>query len=94
MRFAERPSRSKWGRTLGVLLIVLSFLAYGVLISLPVLPLEGKLKLALGPVLVGVGEATFWIGGLFVGKELVTRYRRYLDPRNWCVRPCKSVDTQ
>ena len=36
------------------------------------LPLEGKLKLALAPVLVGVGEATFWIGGLFVGKELVT----------------------
>ena len=42
--FAWPPARprSKWGRTLGILLIMLSFLAYGVLISLPVLPLEGK----------------------------------------------------
>ena len=69
----RRAPRSKWSRTLGILLIVLSILAYGVLISLPVLPLEGKLKLALAPVLVGVGEAAFWIGGLFVGKELITR---------------------
>ena len=84
-----RP-RSKWGRTLGILLIVLSFLAYGVLLGLPFLPLEGKAKLALAPVLVGVGEATFWIGGLFVGKELITRYRRYLNPCHWVCRPASQ----
>lgn len=85
-----RP-RSKWGRTLGILLIVLSFLAYGILLGLPFLPLEGKLKLALAPVLVGVGEATFWIGGLFVGKELVTRYRRFLNPCHWVCRSTRQA---
>lgn len=84
-------SRSRWGRTLGILLIVLSFAAYGVLLSLPVLPLDGRAKLALAPTLVGVGEATFWIGGLFVGKELVTRYRRYLNPCNWVCRSTRQA---
>jgi len=80
-----RPG-SRWGRTLGILLIVLSFLAYGVLLSLPILPLAGKVKLAMAPALVGVGEATFWIGGVLVGKELVMRYMSYQNPFNWVCR--------
>lgn len=87
------PARppSKWGRTLGFLLIVLSFFAYGVLLALPLLPLEGGMKLALAPVLVGLGEAAFWIGGLFVGKALISRYRRYLNPCNWVCRSTRQA---
>jgi hypothetical protein len=29
--------------------------------------LDGKAKLALSPGLVAMGEATFWIGGVFCG---------------------------
>jgi len=64
-------------------LVLLSFVAYGILLSLPVLPLEGGMKPMLALILVGVGEATFWIGGLFVGKEL---YQRYLNPYHWIRR--------
>lgn len=80
MRFV---GRWRWGQTLGILLILLSFVLYGLLLSLPVLPLEGGMKPMLALILVGGGEATFWIGGLFVGKEL---YQRYLNPYRWVCR--------
>lgn len=68
----------------GVSLVIFSFLLYGVIFSLPWLPLTLASKLALTPVLVGVSEAAFWIGGILAGKEVVNRYRRWLDPRSWC----------
>jgi NAD(P)-dependent dehydrogenase (short-subunit alcohol dehydrogenase family) len=76
-------SRSKWGRTLGISLIVFSCLAYGVFLSLPLLSLAGQVKLALAPLLLGMGEASFWIGGVLMGKELVMRFRSYLNPCRW-----------
>jgi hypothetical protein len=76
-------SRSRWGRTLGIALIVFSCLAYGVLLSLPLLSLAGRVKLALAPVLVVLGEVAFWIGGVLLGKELVMRFRSFLNPCRW-----------
>jgi hypothetical protein len=29
-------------------------------------------------------EATFWVGGALFGKEIVARFKRYLNPCNWC----------
>ena len=76
-------SRSKWGRTLGISLIVFSCLAYGVILSLPLPSLAGQVKLALASLLLGMGEASFWIGGVLLGKELVMRFRSYLCPCRW-----------
>lgn len=28
-------------------------------------------------------EVVFWAGGLLVGKELFTKYKKKLDPRTW-----------
>lgn len=89
----EPPARlrSGRGRTFGIALIAASFLAYGVLLGLPFLPLPGQAKLALAPVLVALGEATFWVGGALVGKEVVTRHRQYPDPRRWlCCLPSRA----
>jgi len=58
------------------------------------LTLSAAGKLALAPALVASGEAAFWIGGALLGKELVARRKRYLNPRSWCVRRCNSVETQ
>ena len=64
-------------------MIVFSCLAYGVILSLPLLSLAGQVKLALAPLLLGMGEASFWIGGVLLGKELVMRFRSYLNPCRW-----------
>ena len=79
---SARPP-SSWGRTLGLILIAVSFLVYGGLLGLPFLPLAGLTKLALAPVLVVVGEATFWVGGALVGREVVARYRQVFSLGYW-----------
>ena len=73
---------SPW-RTLGILLVIFSFMAYGCLLVLPFLTLSAAGKLALAPALVASGEAAFWIGGALLGKELVMRFRSYLNPCRW-----------
>ena len=55
-------------------------------LSLPVIPFldwETKTKVATSTVLLVAGEVLFWSGGILVGKELVTKYKSFLNPRNW-----------
>jgi short-subunit dehydrogenase len=72
---AQKPH---WLRTIALTLIVLSFVLYGALLALPFAPLTVAGKLALTPVLIGLGEATFWVGGLILGKEVLGRYKSRL----------------
>ncbi len=82
--------KSAFAPRIGVGLITLSCLLYAGLLVLPFLPLSLRSKLALSSILVITGEAAFWIGGLIVGKEVVTRYKQYLNPRRWL--PCRPPD--
>ena len=74
---------STWLTRVGVALIILSFALYGSLLLLPFLTLSAGTKTAAVPILVVLGEVVFWSGGLILGKEVVSRYRRFLDPRTW-----------
>jgi short-subunit dehydrogenase len=75
---------SKPIQIVGIVLIILSFFLYGFgLLVVPFVTLEGVVKVALVPVLLLVGEVSFWIGAAIVGKQLITRYRKYLNPCNW-----------
>lgn len=78
----EKPKNTA-GRTTGTLLVVFSFIAYGLLFVVPFLPLSAALKVGVSSVLVVAGEITFWVGGALLGKEMVKRYRRYLNPCAW-----------
>lgn len=71
---SERPRRS-WTFWLGIVLVVLSFVLYGLLPVLPFLPLSAAARLGLAPVLIAAGEAAFWVGGLLLGKAFVARMR-------------------
>jgi len=74
---------TNWLRWIGIVLLILSFAFYASLLLLPFLTLAGTTKAAAIPVLIVLAEVAFWIGGIILGKEFVTRYRRFLDPRNW-----------
>ena len=67
---------------LGFFLFVLSFLPWLVILFVvPFLRLDITQKTTLSVVL-GVGaEVCFWISVVLLGKEVVTKYRRYLHPR-------------
>jgi len=68
---------------LGILLILLSGLAFAAMLLIPFLNLENKFKvMGSGAAFVAM-EVFFWVGGFLLGKELFTRYKSYLDPRRW-----------
>jgi hypothetical protein len=72
-----------WRRRLGFFLVVLSCLLYGCLLFVPSAPLSTSGKVALSSLLVISGEASFWIGGIILGRDVVARWRGALDPRRW-----------
>ena len=60
---------------LGLLLIILSFAFYGFLLLVPFSPLSAGSKVILSSILVVLGEASFWIAALILGKEFITNYK-------------------
>ena len=76
------------GRTwlrVAVLVVVPSVLWTSAL-AIPFLPLETATKLWLVATLVLAAEAIFWAAALFVGGEVISRYRGFFDPRVWSRR--------
>ncbi len=67
---------------LGLFLFVLSFLPWLVIFFVvPFLPLSIAEKTTIDVVLAVGAEVCFWISVVLLGKEVVTKYRRYLHPR-------------
>jgi hypothetical protein len=67
---------------LGLFLFVLSFVPWLVIFFVvPFLPLDITQKTTLSVVLAVGAEVCFWISVVLLGKEVVTKYRRYLHPR-------------
>ncbi len=64
------------------MLVVLSFVFYGALMLVPFTPFSAGGKLQLSAGLILMGEASFWIAVLILGKEVVSKYR-HIDLRNW-----------
>ncbi|TCP52188.1 hypothetical protein EV586_11439 [Tumebacillus sp. BK434] len=64
----------------GIVLIGISFLLYGAIFLVPFTPFPTGVKATLVAGLAIAGEVTFWIGGFFVGRELVKKYRSKLNP--------------
>jgi hypothetical protein len=79
----RRAKSSNAKRRLGFFLVILSCLLYGCLLLVPMTPFSAKGKVALSSMLVISGEASFWIGGLILGREAIGRWRGRLDPRRW-----------
>jgi short-subunit dehydrogenase len=69
---------------ISLVLVILSFLLYGLAILVPFMSLSLAYKTTLVPAFIIVGEIVWWIGIAIVGKQVVTKYRKYLNPCNWC----------
>jgi hypothetical protein len=79
---ASDPTPKKRAWILVVLLVVPGAL-YAAVPVVPFLPLTTAQKIGLSAGLVVAAEVVFWVAALFVGKEVISRYRRFLDPRTW-----------
>ena len=68
---------------LGIILILLSGVAFGVMLLIPFLDFENKYKVIGSSSAFIAMEVLFWVGGLLVGKELFMKYKSWLNPKNW-----------
>lgn len=74
-----RSSAKKWG----IVLLIISCVLYGIAFIIPFVGAGGGNKYIVAGVFAVLGEITFWISCIIVGKELMKRYRKYLNPVNW-----------
>ena len=64
--------------------MVLSCILFGLIFAVPFFPLTLAQKGFSVTVLVILMEITWWVGAAIAGKQLFTRYRKYLNPSTWC----------
>jgi hypothetical protein len=68
---------------IGIGMISISFLLWLVPVIAPFLNITSALKATLIAGALIAAEIIFWIGVVFVGKEVAAKYRGYFNPRNW-----------
>jgi hypothetical protein len=68
---------------IGLILIIVSIPFFLAIPVVPFLKLENNVKVTLTTILFIFAEGIFWAGGLLLGKELFTKYKSYLNPKNW-----------
>jgi hypothetical protein len=80
----EKPASGRWRPwLLVVVLVVVPGLLYSAVPIVPFLPLTTAQNVGLSAGLVLAAEVVFWGAALFLGGEVISRYRRYFDPRTW-----------
>lgn len=72
-----------WKFKLGIILLIVCVVAFLAIPVVPFLAVENSTKLTGSTILFVVGEITFWIGGLLLGKELFSKYKSNMYPKNW-----------
>jgi len=75
--------QKNWKFKTGIFLIVISTILFTSLLAVPFMDADGKTKITVTTVIIVLGEITFWVGGFLLGKELLNKYKAYLNPMNW-----------
>jgi hypothetical protein len=80
---SQTPASGRRAWILVIVLLVVPGALYAAIPVVPFLPLTTAQKIGLSSGLVVVAEVIFWVAALFVGREAISRYRRFFDPRAW-----------
>ena len=88
----NKMTKNNWKLRLGISLMILSGFIFGSLLIVPFLNIDSKTKITATTVIIVIGKITFWSGGLLVGKEMLTKYKSYLNPKNWFKKKLERVD--
>jgi hypothetical protein len=83
--------QKNWKFKTGIALIIVSTLLFTSLLAVPFMNADGKSKITITTVIIVLGEITFWVGGFLLGKELLNKYKSYLNPKNWNRKKTTSV---
>lgn len=77
---------------LGIFLMVFSGVFFAATFVIPTLELPVKTKVIASTTSLVLMEVVFWLGGLLVGKELFTKYKNQLNPKNWFKKKAKIAE--
>ena len=80
MKKIDKKFISQWS---GLGLIVLALLFIPVMAIVPFMPFTIAQKAVFISVLAVGGQGLTWIGIFLAGKEIVSRYKKYLNPKSW-----------
>ena len=86
--------KKNWKFKTGIALIIISTLLFTSLLGVPFLDADGKTKITITTVAIVLMEITFWVGGFLLGKELLNKYKSYLNPANWFKKKTISVPVE
>ena len=75
--------QKNWKFKTGIALIGISTLLFLSILGVPFLDVANKVKITATTVLIILGEITFWVGGFLLGKEILNKYKAYLNPKTW-----------
>ncbi len=74
--------------------MVFSGVFFAMTLIIPMLDLPARTKVVGATISFVIMEVVFWAGGLLVGKELFTRYKKRLNPANWFkTQRCRACNT-
>ncbi|KXH86746.1 hypothetical protein AU377_14460 [Sporosarcina sp. HYO08] len=68
---------------LGIGLLILAVLCWVIAAIATMTPYSLTVKASIITGSIIAGEILFWAGALLVGKDVVTKYKSYLHPKNW-----------
>lgn len=71
-------------------MLILSLSTTPMILLTPFLHIDTKSKIAITTTLIIIGNVTFYSGGFLLGKELFTKYKARLNPRNWFKKKKKT----
>ena len=69
--------------TIAIILVILSGILFGMIFVVPFLPFSLTQKSVFVTVLVIGMEISWWVAVAIVGKQVISKYSKYLDPRKW-----------
>ena len=76
-------NKKNWKIKAGIVILIFSLLMTPALILTAFLHVDAKTKVAITSTLIIIGNVTFYGGGFLVGKEIFTRYKTRINPREW-----------
>jgi hypothetical protein len=86
MKSTEKLHNGKLLTTIAIVLILLSGLLFGMIFVVPFFPVSIATKGVLVTACIISGEISWWAGVAVAGKQVITRYKQYFNPRNWFSR--------
>ena len=81
--FNIMEKKINWRLKLGIVIMAISVLLFLFLPVIPFLSIDNNTKITISTIVFITAEVTFYGGGFLVGKELFSKYKSYLNPKNW-----------